>query len=157
MAKLKIKVTVPIAQWAYSDIEPPLQLAGGEHDLELSDRGDDLKTLRALGAAHAAGTISIKGSREAINKALAHVEGEDEARARILDLERDVGYQAELDLIRNDVRAPMSANHQRVVDALERSTTDPDDGDVRDELDAALQEKTDLESRYHHAIAELRS
>jgi hypothetical protein len=157
VAKLKVKVTVPSAQWSFSDVDPPVQLAGGEHELELSDRGDDLKTLRALGAAHAAGVLKLKASREALNKALTHVEGNDEATARILELENDDVYQAELDVVRDAMGAELNANFGRVTDALERATTDPDDEDAQAELEAALQEKTDLESDWHHRIAELRS
>lgn len=156
MAKLKVKVIVPSAQWSYSDIEPPLQLAGGEHELELSDRGDDLKTLRALGSAHAAGAITLKASREALNKALGHLESEDEAAARILELEDDPKHQARLEGIRNAMREAMSANIARVDAALEAANADREDEDAQYELEQALQEKTDLESTFHHLVADAR-
>lgn len=144
MAKQELTVRVLLSQWAYSDVEPPLVLAGGEHTVKA-----DAKLLKAIGSAVAAGSLElVKAPRGARAQATKHL-GDEKAEAKAYDARiADEKYQAKLDVVRDEYGPALNANHARLQAAIEA-------GD-EDEFNAAVQEKVELEADYHHAIAEVK-
>lgn len=157
MAKHRVKVTVPTAQWAFTDADDETyRLAGGEHDLTLSDRGSDLKLLQALGSAADAGAIELRCSSATRQLATKHLGDEKAERKAQAALDDDAEYQAALEQIRDgELGMRIRVNHARVRDALDAVHEDATDAAL-DELLEAQQEAVELEREFHLAAEEVR-
>lgn len=78
MAATTVKVEVLDAQWGYSDIDPPLVLKSGVHEVSVKNQA----MLRALAGAEAAGAIKVKADKDTRARMSSHVESDSESFAK---------------------------------------------------------------------------
>jgi hypothetical protein len=78
MAATTVKVEVLDAQWGYSDVDPPLVLRSGVHEVSVKNQA----MLRALAGAEAAGAIKVKADKDTRARMSNHVESDSESFAK---------------------------------------------------------------------------